>query len=91
MSNKPELLWGLYLKLRFRKKIQDEIIQRVIDESDNLKEEKERLEIEKITCETIAEMSDLPMEYINKIASPSSVCSIAESVALISRYENSRQ
>ncbi|MBN1699436.1 MAG: ankyrin repeat domain-containing protein [Spirochaetales bacterium] len=49
-------------------KILDEIRERVIRESANLKEERERLEKEKVTLEALKELTDLPIDKIEAIA-----------------------
>lgn len=53
---------------KLEKKILDEIRHRVLEESENLKKEKGRLEEEKINMEVLQEMTDLPMDRIKKIA-----------------------
>ncbi len=49
--------------------ILDEIRQRVLEESENLKAEKEALLNEKVTLEALQEMTDLPLSRIRKISS----------------------
>ena len=51
-----------------QEKILDEIRQKVLEESENLKAEKERLLNEKVTLEALQEMTDLPMDRITEIS-----------------------
>lgn len=51
-----------------QEKILDEIRQKVLEESENLKAEKERLLDEKVTLEALQEMTDLPMKRIKEIS-----------------------
>jgi len=59
---------GLFKSGNLEYKIQDEIRKRVIRESLNLQEQKKKLEAEKINLDVLREMSDLPMERIERIA-----------------------
>jgi ankyrin repeat protein len=52
-----------------QEKILDEIRQKVLEESENLKAEKERLLNEKVTLEALKEMTELPMKRIREISS----------------------
>jgi len=52
-----------------QEKILDDIRQRVLEESENLKAEKEALLNEKVTLEALQEMTDLPLSRIREISS----------------------
>jgi hypothetical protein len=58
---------------KINKKIIDEIRKRVIEESENLKAEKEHLEKEMVTLEALQEITDIPLERIKRIADDSQV------------------